>query len=64
MSKSTTIRVFSVDDHQLIRKGIVMVINDQPDMQVVGEASNGREAIQGFGNTSPMLLSWTSDFLI
>src|SRR5271166_6940227 len=53
MSKSASIRVFSVDDHQLIRKGIVMVNNDQPDMQVVGEASNGREAIQGFREHQP-----------
>ncbi len=53
MSKDTSLRIFSVDDHQLIRRGIVMVINNQPDMLVVGEASCGREAIQGFREHQP-----------
>ena len=53
MSPATSIRIFSVDDHQLLRKGIAMVVNDQPDMLVVGEASSGREAIQGFREHHP-----------
>ena len=37
-----------VDDHPLIRKGIIALIEDEPDMEVVAEAANGREAIERF----------------
>src|SRR5580698_5828872 len=39
------IRVLSVDDHPLLRSGIGALIGTQPDMQLVGEASNGQEAV-------------------
>jgi len=42
------IRVFSVDDHSLVREGIAMIINCQPGMLMVAQASNGREAIERF----------------
>jgi DNA-binding NarL/FixJ family response regulator len=42
------IRILACDDHPLIRQGIAGLIADQPDMLLVGEASNGREAIQQF----------------
>ena len=42
---STPIRVVLVDDQALFRAGIRMLVDSQPDLQVVGEASNGREAI-------------------
>ncbi len=37
-------RVFLVDDHEIVREGIAAVINAQPDLEVVGEASNARQA--------------------
>jgi DNA-binding NarL/FixJ family response regulator len=39
------IRVLIVDDHQVFRDGIKLVINHQTDMEVVGEAENGEKAI-------------------
>jgi DNA-binding NarL/FixJ family response regulator len=47
------ISVLSVDDHPLIREGIVAVINNQPDMQVVAQASNGHEALECFCRHRP-----------
>ena len=40
------IRILSVDDHPLLRSGIAALVDTQPDMRVVGEASNGNEAVQ------------------
>jgi DNA-binding NarL/FixJ family response regulator len=42
------IRILSVDDHPLFRNGIAALLATQPDMCLVAEASNGREAIQQF----------------
>jgi DNA-binding NarL/FixJ family response regulator len=47
------IRVLSVDDHALIREGIAALISTEPDMALVGEASNGREAIEQFRRHRP-----------
>jgi DNA-binding NarL/FixJ family response regulator len=40
------IRVLSADDHALLREGIAAVVNAQPDMTMIAQASSGREAIQ------------------
>ena len=40
------IRVLLADDHELVRHGFAVFLNGQTDMEVVGEASNGREAIE------------------
>ena len=40
------IRILSVDDHPLLRSGIAALVDTQPDMRMVGEASNGIEAVQ------------------
>lgn len=42
------IKVLSVDDHPLIREGIAGLVAAQPDMSLVAEATNGREAVQQF----------------
>jgi DNA-binding NarL/FixJ family response regulator len=41
-----TIRVFLVDDQELVRAGFRMVVDSQPDMEVVGEAGDGGEALE------------------
>jgi DNA-binding NarL/FixJ family response regulator len=48
MLAENRIRIFTVDDHPLMREGIAAVIEHQEDMVLVGEATNGREAIEGF----------------
>ena len=41
----TKTRVLLADDHDLLREGLVVILASQPDMEVVGEASDGMEAI-------------------
>src|SRR5262245_24190957 len=47
------IRILTVDDHPMLREGIAAVIEGQPDMEIVGEASDGVEAIKRFGELRP-----------
>ncbi len=47
------ISILVVDDHAGVREGIRAVINSQPDMEVVGEATNGVEAIREFKRLLP-----------
>ncbi|HEV7510634.1 MAG TPA: response regulator transcription factor [Candidatus Acidoferrum sp.] len=53
MNEQRRIRVFSVDDHPLLREGIAAIINNQPDMQVIGQAANGKDAVQEFKKHQP-----------
>jgi len=52
-SDAAPIRILSVDDHALIRQGIAGLLAVQPDMKLIAEASNGREAIQQFRQHRP-----------
>jgi len=52
-SDPSLIRVLAVDDHPVLRQGIAGLIASQLDMRLVGEASNGREAIQQFRALRP-----------
>jgi DNA-binding NarL/FixJ family response regulator len=50
---TTRIQILTVDDHPLLREGIAAVIRGETDMVIVGEASNGREAIEIFRSRRP-----------
>ena len=45
---SAQIRILAVDDHALVRQGIAVLVGTAPDLALVAEASNGREAVQQF----------------
>ena len=45
---SELIRILTVDDHPLLRKGIASLVNGEPDMKLIAEASSGHEAIEQF----------------
>ena len=48
-----TIRILTVDDHPLLREGIAAILGLQPDMQLVGEAEDGAQAIKIFRELRP-----------
>ena len=47
-AEAKSIRVLTVDDHAVVRQGIAAMVTGQRDMTLVGEAANGRDAIQQF----------------
>jgi DNA-binding NarL/FixJ family response regulator len=53
MKDEAPIRVLSVDDHALRRESIAMIINHQPDMLLVSQATGGRQAIQLYREHRP-----------
>jgi len=55
-SASAKLRVFIVDDHPLVRKGIAKCITDEPDMTLCGEATTTAEALEGVARTKPDLV--------
>jgi DNA-binding NarL/FixJ family response regulator len=53
MAQSAPIRVLVVDDHPVVREGLAAIIGTQPDMQVIGEAASGDEALTLFAAQKP-----------
>lgn len=47
------IRILTVDDHPLLRKGIAALVNIEPDLKLIAEASNGQEAVEAFRSYQP-----------
>jgi len=52
-SAHNLIRILTVDDHPLLRKGIAALVNAEPDLKLVAEASNGQEGIEAFRTHRP-----------
>jgi len=48
-----TIRILITDDHAVVRKGLVMVLRQEPDFEVIGEAENGRKGLEAARNLIP-----------
>jgi DNA-binding NarL/FixJ family response regulator len=53
MSDEARIRVLGVDDHPLLNEGIAAIINSQPDMQLVAQATSGSDAVRQFRQHQP-----------
>src|SRR6516165_3970330 len=53
MNANNPIRILTVDDHPVLRRGIAAILEGELDMVLVAEASNGREAIQQFRTHQP-----------
>lgn len=53
MSQPTPIRVLLVDDHTILRQGLAMIIKYAPNMTVIAQANNGRQAIELFQEHQP-----------
>lgn len=56
MSETVPITVLLVDDHGLVRKGFRRILEDDPGIEVVGEAANGLEAVQMVKDLHPQVI--------
>ena len=55
MKKPEKIRVLVADDHYIVWMGLIALVNTEPDMEVVGEAADGAQALELFGKCNPDL---------
>ncbi len=53
MKKSPPIRILIADDHYLVRMGLIAMINTEPDMQIVAEATDGAQAVALLKKSTP-----------
>jgi NarL family two-component system response regulator LiaR len=53
MSATETIRVFIADDHTVVREGLRALLGTEPEIDIVGEAADGKEAVQGIRALHP-----------
>jgi NarL family two-component system response regulator LiaR len=53
MNTLNTIRVMLVDDHAMVRKGLAAFLKSKPDLELVGEAGNGQEALEACARIQP-----------
>lgn len=51
-----TINIVLVDDHHVVRKGLALLLNSHPEMSVIGEGTNGKEAIELAKNLTPEIM--------
>src|SRR5882762_1241641 len=56
MKKDSKIKVLVADDHYVVRMGVIAIINNEPDMEIVGEAVNGVQAVELFHKLKPDLI--------
>lgn len=53
MDQQPTIRVMCVEDHRIVREGLALIINQEPDMRMVGACATGDEAVALFKHSRP-----------
>jgi len=53
MTDGSTVRIFIVDDHPIVREGLTQLINREPDLEVCGEASDAATALRAIGKLKP-----------
>jgi DNA-binding NarL/FixJ family response regulator len=56
MNNETTVRILLVDDHAIVREGLRALLDDEPGRRIVGEATNGDEAVEMVARLQPNLV--------
>lgn len=55
-TQDNKIKVLLVDDHKIVRDGLMVLLQDEPDIEVIGEAVNGKHALEVLSKISPDLM--------